>query len=195
MRKIVLAMESVPEVWKRRKSETVADCRIFKVRRDFSVRESGGAEHTFFVVETPDWVNVIALTAADEVVLIEQFRHGAEKVVLEIPGGMIDENEDPQIAGRRELLEETGFSSGEFIFLGKSRPNPALQDNWIYHFLALNCEKNGETNFDEHESVITKMVPLAEIENLIKKGDFTHSLAVTAFYYLSLYKNYENRTS
>ena len=147
-------MKTAPDVWKRKKSEAVADCRVFQVRRDFSERESDGAE----------------------------------EIVLELPGGMIDENEKPEIAGRRELLEETGFSSNDFIYLGKSRPNPAWQNNWIYHFLALNCKKSDATSFDEHESIITKLVPVAEIESLIKNGEFTHSLAVAAFYYFNLYK-------
>ncbi len=179
-------MKTEPDIWKRKKSEKIADCRVFAVRRDVSERKSDGTEATFFVVENPDWVNVIALTEKGEVVLIEQFRHGAEKIVLEIPGGMIDENELPETAARRELLEETGFTSNEFIFLGKSHPNPAIQNNRIFHYLAVNCQKTAETKFDEHESVITKIVPLAEVENLIRNEKFTHSLAVTAFYYLRL---------
>lgn len=179
-------MKSEPDIWKRKKSEKIADCRVFTVRRDVSECESDGAEATFFVVENPDWVNVIALTEKSEVVLIEQFRHGAEEIVLEIPGGMINEHESPEAAARRELLEETGFSSNEFIFLGKSRPNPAIQNNRIFHYLALDCKKTHETAFDEHESVKTKLVSMAEIENLIRNEKFTHSLAITAFYYLSL---------
>ena len=177
-----------PETWKRIESKKIADCRVFSVREDLSVNSGDGRQSAFFVVENPDWVNVIALTKTNEVVLIEQFRHGAEEIVLEIPGGMIDSNETAETAARRELLEETGFSSGEFVYLGKSRPNPALQNNWIYHYLALNCEKTEDTKFDEHESVVTRLVPTAEVENLIKNGDFTHSLAVTAFYYLDLHK-------
>lgn len=179
-------MKSEPDIWKRTESEKIADCRVFTVRRDISRRDSDGAEASFFVVENPDWVNVIALTEKSRVVLIEQFRHGAERIVLEIPGGMVDAGESPETAARRELLEETGFSSDEFIFLGKSRPNPALQNNWIHHFLALDCRKTEATNFDEHESIFTKTVALSEIENLIRDEKFTHSLAVAAFYYLSL---------
>ncbi|MDQ3322677.1 MAG: NUDIX hydrolase [Acidobacteriota bacterium] len=179
-------MKSEPDIWKRKKSEKIADCRVFSVRRDVSERESDGAEATFFVVENPDWVNVVALTEKRQVVLIEQFRHGSEEIVLEIPGGMIDTGESSEAAARRELLEETGFSSNEFIFLGKSRPNPAIQNNWIFHYLALDCKETREAAFDEHESIFTKLVALSEIENLIRNEKFTHSLAVTAFYYLML---------
>ena len=181
-------MKTEPEIWTRKKSEIIADCRVFRVRRDTSERKSDGAEATFFVVENPDWVNVIALTEDEKVVLIEQFRHGSEEIVLEIPGGMIDRAEAPDAAARRELQEETGYTSDEFVFLGKSRPNPAIQNNWIYHFLALGCRKTADTNFDEHESVSVKLVGLSEIENLIRNERFNHALAVTAFYYLSLRK-------
>lgn len=185
-------MMQKPEIWKRVSSEKIADCRVFKVREDLCEHSSDGRRHTFFVLENPDWVNVIALTKQNEVVLIEQYRQGTEEIILEIPGGMIDDGEEPAEAARRELLEETGFSAREFIFLGKTRPNPALQNNTMFHFLALDCEKTHETALDEHESVVTKLIALDEVKNLILDGKFTHSLAVAAFCFFSLNKNYES---
>lgn len=186
-------MNSKPEIWKRKNSEQIADCRVFKVREDFCEREGDNAETSFFVIENPDWVNVIGLTRDDEVILIEQFRHGSEEIILEIPGGMLDENEKPEIAAKRELAEETGFEAGEMIYLGKSRPNPAIQNNTIYHFLAKDCEKTRETSFDEHESIITKLVPVSDIENLIANGEITHALAIAGFYYFSLFLKNQNQ--
>lgn len=174
-------MSEKAEIWKRKSSKQVADCRVFKVREDISTRESDALEHSFYVIESPDWVNVIAITKERKVLLIEQFRHGTEEIILEIPGGMIDENEEPEKAARRELLEETGFSAEEFIYLGKSRPNPAIQNNWMYHFLAWNSEKTADVGFDEHESVITKLVDLDEILELIENEKITHSLVLAAF--------------
>ena len=181
-------MENKPDTWKRKRSERRADCRVFTVREDFCERASDARASSFFVIENPDWVNIIALKKTGEVVLIEQFRHGMENIILELPGGMIDPDENPLAAARRELLEETGFSSENFIFIGKSHPNPAIQNNTIYHFLALDCEKTGDVKFDEHESVITKLVSLSEAENLIADGDITHSLVIAAFYYYFLYQ-------
>ncbi len=180
-------MNEQPEIWKRTKSEQIADCRVFKVREDFCERSSDRRESTFFVIECPDWVNVIALTKENEVVLIEQYRQGTEEITLEIPGGMIDDGENQKDAAQRELLEETGYSSNKIVYLGKSRPNPAIQNNWMFHFLALDCEKIQETTFDEHESIITKLVPLAETKNLIKSGEITHSLVIAGFYWLNLH--------
>ena len=184
-----------PDTWKKNSSRQIADCRVFKVREDICERQNDRKEGTFFVVENPDWVNVIGLTKDEQVVLIEQFRHGTEEIILEIPGGMIDGDENPETAAKRELLEETGFTSPKFIYLGKSHPNPAIQNNLIYHFLAVDCEKTGETAFDEHESVITKMIPLKKIVNLIKEEKITHSLVLAAFYKFEMLGGYNQQVS
>ncbi len=176
-------MSEQAEIWERIDSKVIADCRVFKVREDLA--QNGDKTGKFYVIENPDWVNVVAVTKALDVVLIEQFRHGIEEVILEIPGGMIDADEAPESAARRELLEETGYTADEFVFLGKSRPNPAIQNNWVYHFAAVNAEKTGQVEFDEHESVITKLSPLAAIPDLIKSGAITHSLVLAAFQYYS----------
>lgn len=181
-------MTKKAETWKRNSTKQIADCRVFKIREDLCERENDKLEHSFFVFENPDWVNVIAVTKDRKVVLIEQFRHGIEQNILEIPGGMIDENEEPEIGARRELLEETGYSAEKFIYLGKSHPNPAIQNNWIYHFLAPNAEKTHDTTFDEHESVIPKLVELEEIPSLIENESITHSLVIAAFYLFELRK-------
>lgn len=175
-----------PDQWKLLESEEIADCRVFRVRKDISQNLSTSKTATFFVSENPDWINVIAITANREVVLIEQFRHGTQETTLEIPGGMIDSGETPDAAAKRELLEETGYRSGSIEAIGRSRPNPAIQDNWVYHFLATDCKKAGKTNFDDHESIITKLVPIEEVPGLIKDGEITHSLVLAAFYCLSM---------
>ena len=81
--------------WKIRSSELVADCRVFRVRSDHCVRERDGVETDFFVIGSPDWVNIIATTASGEHVMIRQFRHGKQEVKLELPGGLIDPGEEP----------------------------------------------------------------------------------------------------
>lgn len=181
------------EIWKRIESKRIVDCRVFRVREDSCERLTDEKKATFFVIENPDWVNVIALTRAGEVILIEQYRHGAEEITMEIPGGIVDANESPETAARRELLEETGFSTGNFVFLGKSQPNPALQNNMIYHFLALDCEKKAETSFDEHESIATKLVPVAEIENLVKAEILKHSHVLACLYRYDLYRKLQQK--
>lgn len=178
-------MGSKPDTWRRTASQQIADCRVFTVREDECVRTSDGRDGNFFVIENPNWVNVIALTADERVVLIEQFRHGVEKNILEIPGGMVDAGEDPGNAAKRELAEETGYTSSNWAFLGKSNPNPAIQNNEIFHFLARECVRTSEPRFDQHESIATRLVLVDEVRDLIIKGEIAHSLVIAAFYYFS----------
>ncbi|MCC6328156.1 MAG: NUDIX hydrolase [Acidobacteria bacterium] len=174
------------DVWNCVSTEQVADCRVFRVRQDHCDRNGSGETSDFFVIESPDWVNVIPLTNDGDVVMIEQFRQGTREVTLELPGGMIDPGETPEAAARRELREETGYSSDDWILIGASRPNPALQSNTMYHFLARNCKKTSEISLDENESILTKTVAEAEVRRLIADGVVTHSLVVAAFLYLQL---------
>lgn len=186
-------MEEKIEIWKRNESKEIADCRVFRVREDFCETENAAKKSSFFVIENPDWVNIIAITKKAEVVLIEQFRHGISETILEIPGGMIDGVEEPLFAAKRELLEETGFVSKNWISLGKSFPNPAIQNNTIFHFLALDAEKTEQTKFDEHESVLTKLVDFEKIEKLIEDEIISHSLVLTAFHRLSIFQKNESK--
>lgn len=176
-----------PSAWTRESSEQVADCRVFKVRKDLSQDPRTGRRHDFYVIEAPDWINVVPMTAGGEVILIEQFRHGTGKLSLEIPGGMLDAGESPAEAAGRELIEETGYAARELIFLGKTRPNPAIQDNWIHTFLARGCEYRHEPLCEGTEHTVVRLAPLADIPRLIREGAITHSLVVVGFHLLSLY--------
>jgi ADP-ribose pyrophosphatase len=173
-------------VWRRERSEQVADCRVFQVRRDYSADPRGGRVHDFYVIEAPDWINVIPLTKDNEVVLIEQYRHGTEGVSLEIPGGMVDPGEEPSETAARELFEETGYEAAGVVLLGKTRPNPAIQDNWIHTFLARGVEYRQEPLNQGTERTRVRLEPLARIPSLIKEGAIDHSLVVVGFYWLAL---------
>src|SRR5262245_45746086 len=128
-----------PLVWHVISHETGHDYGIFKTRWIAAAHPATGEARRFVALDSTDWVNVIALTRDDRVVLIRQFRHGAGEVFVEIPGGMVDPGEDARTAAGRELREETGYVAPTWRQLGVVRPNPAIQGNRLTTFLALDA--------------------------------------------------------
>lgn len=176
------------EKWEKLNSERLKDYRIFQTRKDTRRSPRTGAVHQFFVLESPDWVNVIPLTADNKVVMIHQFRHGREQVTLEIPGGIVDADDDnPGETARRELLEETGYEVDHIVHIGTVDPNPAFLDNRCYTYLALGARQTQVPQFDGAEDIAVEEVPLDEIPTLISHGRISHALVVAAFYH---YENY-----
>src|SRR5262245_14943042 len=124
-----------PAPWKLVEREELQDCAVFKVSRLSARSPSTGALHPFYGITAADWVNVVALTPRDEVVMVRQWRHGSQSVTLEIPGGIIDPGEAPADAAARELREETGYGGGAIEPLGSANPNPALFANRVFTYL------------------------------------------------------------
>jgi 8-oxo-dGTP pyrophosphatase MutT (NUDIX family) len=179
---------SQPQPWRIKSSEIIADCRIFKVRKDVVVSPRTGQPHDMFVLEQPNWVNVIPLTSDDQVVMVEQWRHGSRSVQLETPGGLMDKGETPEQCGGRELLEETGYSADSVIRLGTIHPNPAIQSNLQHYLFARNCRKVTNPKLDLAEDVAVKLVPLADIPEMIRACEITHGIVIGGFYWLNLYR-------
>ncbi|MGH7792436.1 MAG: NUDIX hydrolase [Thermodesulfobacteriota bacterium] len=176
--------------WDLIKSEKLHTCRVFSTRRDVSVSPVTGKEHDFYVIEAPDWINVVAITPDDRIVLIKQYRHGIQSLTLEIPGGMVDPGESPLEAAKRELLEETGYASDEWVFIGMVHPNPAIQNNSCHMFIAKDVRKVQEPNFEGTEDIDSFLAPADHIPNLVAEGKITHSLVIGAFYWYCLYNSF-----
>ena len=168
----------MPKKWKLQKSIELNDYEIFSTRKKSSVSPRDGAVHDFYVIDAPDWVNIIAVTPAGEIALIKQFRHGTGEITLEIPGGIVDPGEGPVQCARRELLEETGFTSSRWKQIGCVRPNPAFMSNFCYTFLASHCERTSETSFDATEDIETLLAAPREVKRYIREGtiavSYTH---------------------
>lgn len=139
------------------------------------------------IFEFRTWANILALTKDSEAVLVRQYRHGVCDVVLELPGGVVEDEEDPLEGARRELLEETGYTSSNVIPVGKIYPNPALQTNTLFSFLALDVEKVGGQNLDAGEDIEVQLVPLEELIAMAKRGDFPHGLHMAVLLQTLLY--------
>lgn len=141
------------------------------------------------IFEFRTWANVLALTGDHEAVLIRQYRHGVQDVLWEIPGGVVEDEEDPLEGARRELLEETGYTASEFVQVGSLYPNPALQTNTMYSFLALNAEKVAGQRLDGGEDIEVYLVPLADLVPMVKRGEIMHALNVAVLFQALVYLN------
>ncbi|HZK76249.1 MAG TPA: NUDIX hydrolase [Candidatus Kapabacteria bacterium] len=175
--------------WTTTTKKIVAENPFLQLEEHRREEEGTGRHGYFFIVNAPDWVNIVAITDEQEVVLIEQFRHGSERIELEIPSGIIDEFEDPADAALRELLEETGYERSdrsEFKKIGEVVPNPAFIRNKCYTYVLTHVRPTGLTQFDENENIRVRLIPRAEIEHLITTGEIQHSLIIAAFYWLQL---------
>ena len=175
--------------WKKTGSKPIGDFRIFKIRTDLSVNPRTGKEHDFFVLDSVNWVNVIAVTPAQELVMVEQYRHGSGTVELEIPGGMMDPHEtDPVATAVRELREETGYVGEHARLLGRVHSNPAILSNVTYTVLVENCRLEHAVEFDHAEDLETRLLPVSEIQKLVAEEKVGHSLVVVALYYFDLWQ-------
>ncbi|HXP59967.1 MAG TPA: NUDIX hydrolase [Dongiaceae bacterium] len=175
--------------WERIGSTPVADFRIFTIRSDRKVSPRTRQEHDFLVIDSVNWVNVVALTPDDQVVMVEQYRHGTNTVELEIPGGMIDADDaSPEAAGQRELREETGYAGQNARLIGRVFPNPAIMSNVCFTVLVENCRCAHALEWDGSEDLVTRLVPVAELPALVAAGNIRHSLVTAALYYFDLYR-------
>src|SRR5581483_3334777 len=176
-------------LWKTLATKVLVKNKFLTVEEHDREEEGTGKRAPFYILHPPDWVNVIAITSAGEIVLTEEFRHGTERVELEIPSGIIESGEPPRDAAVRELREETGYeptSATEIRELGTVSPNTALMSNTSYTFLITNVRRSATPSFDEMENIAVRLIPRSEVETLIRSGAIRHALILAAFYWLRL---------
>ena len=177
-----------PRPWRVLVEDHLQHCKVFDVHRATMQSPTTGDTHPFYRIESPAWVNVVALTAAEELVMVRQFRHGARAVTLEIPGGLVDPGESPAEAAARELLEETGYRAGRLESLGSLNPNPALFGNRCHMQLALDCEWAGAIQNSETEETAVELLPLDALHETVRAGGIDHALVVAALYAFELWR-------
>lgn len=150
---------------------------VFGTRYRHPVR---AVEREFIVIRAPDWVNVVAVTTDNRIVLVRQFRYGIAEFSLEVPGGVMEAGEDPVAAGLRELQEETGFSGAPAKLLGSVHPNPAIQGNRCHFVFVEAAVKTHELGWDPDEEIEVVTLPVEEVFALAHSGGIVHSLVLNA---------------
>jgi 8-oxo-dGTP pyrophosphatase MutT (NUDIX family) len=170
--------------WKTIRSASGPDLKLFQVRFDWVTNPRNAHTVKATVLESPDWVNVVALTPNGKLIVVHQHRFGTQQTTTEIPAGIIERGETSRGAAMRELKEETGYTSQEWEYLGFVEPNPAFLDNRCHHWLAKNVEQTSEPEFDQGEFLRVSEMSWDAIRQEILENRFRHSLAFTALAYL-----------
>ena len=174
--------------WRETSRETVGDYRIFSVERSIAVSPVDGQSRTFHRIQTSSWTQIVPITSDGRVVMVRQYRHGVQRVTLEIPGGLVDPGEDPAEAALRECLEETGYRARRAEPLGVVTPNPALFANVLHGYFATGVEPERAVQNTGSEVTEPVLVPLDDLPRMLVSGEIDHALvAQTLWRYLYLY--------
>ncbi|WBH16418.1 NUDIX hydrolase [Sphingomonas radiodurans] len=165
--------------WRVEASRYAIDDRWLRVRADDCVTADGVRIAPFFVTEHPDWVIVVAIDAADRMLLVDQYRHGWGIVSRELPTGAIDPDDaDILSAAKRELLEETGYGGGDWSLIATLAPNPANQSNRCHAILATGVEKLADPHDEPTERLRLVLLPIPEAITLARSGGIVQAMHV-----------------
>jgi 8-oxo-dGTP pyrophosphatase MutT (NUDIX family) len=176
-----------PSRWEKLGDSILTRTRIFDLRTAHYCHPARKTERDFYVVHSPDWVNVIALTPDHHLVLVRQFRFGVDDFSLEIPGGVMDLGEEPVAAGLRELREETGYAGRNARVIGRVHSNPAILNNACHLILVEQAVPTSELAWDADEEIEVLTAPVEEVYAWAHSGRITHSLVLDALFYFLPY--------
>lgn len=182
--------------WKVLETTELFTSGLFQLKIEKCLLPDGRVMPKYYVMDFPDWVNILPITKEGKVILVKQYRHASKRWHLEVPGGSLDPHrrESALQGARREMLEETGYDSKEIELVASHFPNPALQSNQIHTFIAFDCEKVGEQNLDEFEDLDLYFCSLDQLKEHLFNGDIDHSIMIAsvnqALNYLEFSKRY-----
>ena len=169
--------------WKTVSSKYLVKEKWATLRVDVVDLQNGVIKDDYYVLEYPDWVSAVALTQDNKIIMVRQYRHGGGIISLEIPGGVIDGDETPEDAIKREMLEETGYSFSSIELLASNFPNPATSNNVTHTYLLKGGVKTHEQHFDEHEILLVEEYSIEEVKQLLKDNKIAQSIHCTSLMY------------
>ncbi len=156
------------------------DLILFRARYDDLRHPRSGDVLRRLVLESVDWVNMVALDVHGRSVMVRQYRFGVGYSTLETPGGMVDAGEGALEAARRELREETGYTGGTWHYLGAVEPNPAFHDHLCHHYLALDVVPTHDQDLTRGEAIRVELMTENQIADAVRSGEIRHALALSA---------------
>jgi len=171
------------EKWKRLTSKYLVRERWATLRVDEVELPNGTVKDDYFVLEYPDWASAVALTAEGKIIMVRQYRHGADIVSLEIPGGVIDGDEGSEAGIKRELQEETGYTFKTCKLIAELYPNPATSNNRTFTYFLTGGVKTHEQHLDEHEILNVEEYTVEEVKQLLKDNQIAQCIHVAALHY------------
>jgi 8-oxo-dGTP pyrophosphatase MutT (NUDIX family) len=167
-------------IWTKVAHEYGPELPLFKVRFDTLRHPTSDEEFQRLVLEAPEWVNVVAVTTDNKIVMVEQYRFGVSDLTIEPVAGLVDPGEDSLAAAKRELLEESGFGGGRWSYLGSVQANPAIQNNLCHLWLAQDVERLQEPTPDSGEAIDVHLMSLDEVKQCVADERFKHPLGLSA---------------
>jgi ADP-ribose pyrophosphatase len=171
------------EKWQKLSTKYLVKEKWATLRVDTCKLQNGVLKDDYYVLEYPDWVTAVAVTKDNKIIMVRQYRHAADIISLEVPGGVIDGDESPETGIRRELQEETGYTFDKCELLATLYPNPATSTNRTFAYLLTGGVKTHDQHLDEHEILVVEEYTIEEVKQLLKDNKIAQCIHISALFY------------
>lgn len=169
--------------WKLLESKYIIQRPWATLRVDKVELPNGNIKDEYYVLEYPTWVNMVAITEDGNVLFVKQYRHGADQIMVELPAGVVEDDEEPEVAARRELLEETGYAFDKIEYICELFANPATSGNLTYTYLLTGGKKVQEQDLDSSEDIEVVEMTIEEAKKFLFDNKIGQALHSSALFY------------